>query len=170
MMSLSSLFKAKQTLFFIFILLAIFTYSIIITEYILASISIFAILISPFLSSSTKSNQSSLNEVMFEVLKNTSLGKLENRVTNIPNDNSKESEFAWCINDALDQIEAFMRDIQTSIEYSSNGKGYRRPYASGLHGVFHNVVLSLNETIPLISSGYDAQIKGKLSNQFSTCL
>ena len=169
MMNLSSLFKAKQTLLLVVALVVIFIYSIVIEEYILSAITLVSLALAPFIPASLHvgSNKSKLQVDMARVLKNTAEGKLEDRVTHIPDNGSSESEFAWSLNNALDQLEAFMRDIQTSIQSASIGHGYRKPYASGLHGVFKNTAISLEKTMTLISEGYDAQIKGKLSQEFS---
>jgi len=124
-------------------------------------------LLSLFKGKKNKITKSDLTLSMRRVLKNAANGKLEDRVTHIPDDGSAESEFAWSLNDVLDQLEAFMRDVQTSIVDASAGKSYRKPYASGLHGIFRNTAEELATVMEFISAGHDAQIKGKLSEKFS---
>ena len=82
-------------------------------------------LLSLFKTNNNKANHEKTHELVIKVLKDAANGKLEGRITNIPNDNSKESAFAWTINDVLDQLEAFMRDVETSIESAADGKTYQ---------------------------------------------
>jgi methyl-accepting chemotaxis protein len=107
------------------------------------------------------------NEVV-TILKEAAAGRLSARITRIPDDGSKESAFAWSINDALDQFEAFMRDVQTSIESAANGKTHRSTDPHGLHGIFRTTSEKLQLAISSISLGHETKIKSKLSDDFST--
>ena len=109
-----------------------------------------------------------MNDLVIKILKEAANGKLNGRITNIPNDNSKESAYAWTINDVLDQLEAFMRDIETSIEAASVGKTYRTTNPAGLHGIFRTTSEKLKLAISSISIGYETKIKGELSDDLST--
>ncbi|ABB43324.1 methyl-accepting chemotaxis sensory transducer [Sulfurimonas denitrificans DSM 1251] len=108
-----------------------------------------------------------MHDEIIKALKDAAAGKLSARITRIPNDNSKESAFAWSINDALDQFEAFMRDVQTSIESAANGKTHRSTDPHGLHGIFRTTSQKLQLAISSISLGHETKIKSKLSNDFS---
>ncbi len=166
-MNLSSLFKVKQTLFLFISIVAVVVYSLISGSYILSALLVLVLIVSVFIPASVSSKCSSVTFDMQRVLKNAANGKLEDRVTSIADNGSTESAFAWSLNDVLDQLEAFMRDIQTSIEAAASGKVYRKPYASGLHGIFRTTTEELSEVIDLISEGHNAQVKGNLSAQFS---
>ncbi len=115
-----------------------------------------------------KNKNTKLYADMQRVLKNMANGNLEDRVTHIPNDNSEESNFAWYINDALDQLEAFMRDIQTSMEAAAEGKAYRKPYSAGLRGAFSKVAKDLSGVIGFIADGYQSKVRGELSQAFAS--
>ena len=168
MTNLSSLFKVKQTLLLVVALLAVIIYGAVIGQYILSALLFAVLIISVFIPGvSEESTDTKIIDAMQRVLRSAAAGKLEDRVTHIPNDNSSLSKRAWALNDVLDQLEAFMRDVQTSIEAASVGNGYRKPYSSGLHGVFHKTSKELAEVMSLISGGYDARVKGDLSEQFS---
>jgi len=170
-MNLSSLFKNKQTLLLVITLIGIFIFSLIIASYILSVAILVTLVVSSFIPSTTQNKSkstSNLQTQMHHVIKNAANGKLEYRVTHIPDNNSPESEFAWAINDLLDQLEAFMRDASTSITCASEGKTYRRPYGSGLHGLFKATSINLKKAILSIASGYENRIRGEMSQQFST--
>ena len=116
----------------------------------------------------TNTKNTTLKKDMVRVLKDAAKGNLEGRVTHIPNDNSEDAEFAWALNDVLDQLEAFMRDTETTIKNASVGKTYRRTYPSGLHGIFRTTSEHLNKAISSIAAGYETKIKGELSENLST--
>ena len=166
-MNLSSTFKDNKTLFLLITLLGVIVYTIVIGSYIVAGVVVLALLISLFIPSSQTKNSSPVIQQMQKVLKEASEGKLENRITHIPNDGSTESDFAWTLNDLLDQLEAFMRDTATTIENAAVGKTYRRTYVSGLHGIFKNTAKELNKAISSIANGYTTKIRGEMSHKFS---
>jgi len=167
-MNLSSLFNNKQSLVLIVFLLIISTYSLIISEFIIAGLAIFAILITILIPEDiSTSNNSHLRVAINRVLKNAADGKLEDRITNIPNDNSTDSILAWHINDLLDQLEAFMREAQTTIESASQGKTYRVACPKGFHGAFNYVASQLNGAIEAINKGHIAKIRDDMSQKFS---
>lgn len=74
-------------------------------------------------------------------------------------------ELAWAVNDVLDQLEAFMRDISTSIEMASDGKTYRRTFPGGLHGMFKKTCMQLNGSIDAISLGHKTKVRGDVANR-----
>ena len=116
----------------------------------------------------TNTTNTTLKKDMVKVLKDAAKGNLEGRVTHIPNDNSEDAEFAWALNDVLDQLEAFMRDTETTIKNAAVGNTYRRTYPSGLHGIFHTTSEHLNKAIGSIAAGYETKVRGELSENLST--
>jgi methyl-accepting chemotaxis protein len=168
-MNLSSLFKNNQTLFLFAALGGVAIFALATGGYILASVVFLVLLLSAFIPAGSHTESSSeLYLSMRRVLKNAANGRLEDRVTHIPDNNSEESAFAWSINDVLDQLEAFMRDTATTIENASVGKTYRRTYPEGLHGVFNATANNLNKAISSIASGYETKIRGELAHNLSS--
>ncbi len=115
----------------------------------------------------TNSSSGDLGDKILSLLQNASDGKLSGRITNIPNDNSKESQIAWAVNDVLDQLEAFMRDTQTAIESASNGIAYRSTEPMGLRGMFKKASQNLKAAIEGIAMGIEVKIKSELSDRIS---
>ena len=168
-MNLLSLFKNNQSLALFITLLAVVIFGLVSANYILAVLVLVVLVISLFIPQSNSSSPSTgVPAAMQRVLKSASLGQLEDRVTNIPDDGSDLSKRAWYINDLLDQIEAFMRDASTSIENASAGKTYRRAYGTGLHGVFASTAEGLNDAIVSIALGNDTLIRGEMANEFGS--
>ena len=168
-MNLSSLFKNNQTLLLVVVLIGILIFGLFTANFLLSAVVFVALGISVFIPSTDKtSSTSNVQEQMYKVIKNASNGKLEDRITYIPDDGSQESEFAWAINDTIDQLEAFMREASTTIQNAAEGKTYRRTYAPGLHGLFHKTAIDLNKAIASIASGYETRIRGELAHNLST--
>jgi methyl-accepting chemotaxis protein len=124
-------------------------------------------LLSLFKINKNKKRHEQMYDEIIKVLKDAAGGKLSGRITGIPNDNSKDAAFAWSINDALDQFEAFMRDVQTSIEGAASGKTYRSTNPQGLHGIFRATSQKLKLAITSVATGYETRIKGALSDELS---
>ena len=168
-MNLSSLFKNNQSLVLLSTLLLVMIYGLFAQSYILSSLVFIVILVSMFIpTESLPAGDSAVRSSIYRVLTDAADGKLEDRVTNIPNDGSPLSALAWSVNDVLDQVEAFMREAHTSIEMASKGETYRRAYTSGLHGIFNYTAKDLNDAISSIASGYEQKIRGNLAHEFST--
>jgi methyl-accepting chemotaxis protein len=168
-MNLSSLFKNKQTLLLRATLLGVIVFGLVTANYILSGV-IFAIcLLSWFVPTDSNSAQTStLQKQIFSVLSDSAQGKLEKRVTNIPDDGSIDSILSWAVNDTLDQLETFMRDTATTIINASEGKTYRRTYPAGLHGLFYTTARDMNNAIASIASGYETKIRGEMAHNFSS--
>ncbi len=62
-------------------------------------------------------------------------GKFESRLTNI-SDGGELNEACWAVNNMLDKIEVFMREIRTSISKAGQGVFYRKLITDGLPGQF----------------------------------
>ncbi len=167
MMSLSSLFKNKQSLILLITAFFVFVYALIVAEYIVAGIVAGGMFLSLFFSSSSsRCDNMELKKAINRVIVDAANGKLEGRITHIPDDNSSDAILAWGINDLLDQVEAFMRETQTTIEMASQGKTYRRACPAGLHGTFNYVATKLNEAIGAINVGYLARIRDHMAQEF----
>ena len=168
-MNLSSLFKSKRTILLFITLIAIGVYGLIFAQYLLTAVSFLVVILSVFIPENAESPSDALiKSSIHRVLQKSAQGDLEDRITHIPDNDSELSKLAWNINDVLDQLEAFMRDVHTTIEHASTGKTYRRTFPAGLHGIFHSTANDLNKAIASIASGYETKIRGELSHNLST--
>ena len=166
-MNLLSLFKNKQTLTLFITLFGILIYSLIVANFILSIIIVLILVGVLFIPTTPLESTSKLSLDMQRVLQNAASGNLEDRVTHIPDNDSAESTFAWTINDVLDQLEAFIRDTDTTITNASAGNTYRRTYPSGLKGIFGTTAKNLNTAIKSIANGYETRVLGEVSQEFS---
>ena len=69
------------------------------------------------------------------VIKDAEYGFMESRITHIT-DHGEMFDLAWSVNDLLDQMETFMREIDAGIEFASNNQYHRRILIDGLEGVY----------------------------------
>ena len=166
-MNLSSLFKNRQTLTLLVGLIASLIYALVIANYILAVAILLVVLVAIVIPSENEAQSSRVILEMHKVLNQAANGNLEGRVTHIPKNDSQESQFAWALNDLLDQTEAFMRDTVTTIENSALGKTYRHSYPAGLKGLFYTTAKTLRGATKSIASGYETKIRGGMSDKFS---
>ena len=168
MTNLSSLFKNKQSLVLLLALAGLGIYGLF-SNYIVSIIAFVVLALATLIPSgaATQEDEQLLAQAI-EVMKKTSKGYLEDRITNIPDNESELSSFAWSINDALDQIEAFMRDAQTTIVDASAGKHYRVAFPQGLHGMFNITTNHFNSAIESIASGHKRKVISGLAQEFGT--
>ena len=166
-MNLLSLSKNKQALLLFISLVVVALYAFVTSQYIVGALLLFIVLLSLFLPSSSSEKKSDILSSIERVLANAAKGKLEDRITHIPDDKSTFSNIAWTVNDVLDQLEAFMRDTATTIEAASEGKTYRHTNPQGLQGIFHVTAKAVNGAITSIASGYETKMKGELSHEFT---
>lgn len=82
-------------------------------------------------------------EQITDIMSDASQGRFGGRITNI--DVEKELyDMAWHINDMLDQVEPFFREVNTTFKSASEGKFFRKTQPEGLHGDFNVSLQNLN--------------------------
>jgi len=85
------------------------------------------------------------------VLKKVANGNLYHRITNIDKTNNNLALISWNINNLLDQVEAFSRDISSSLKGIAKGDMTRKMLPSGLHGDFVRVSNEINAALDVIA-------------------
>lgn len=108
-----------------------------------------------------------------DIAKHVSEGHFGERVTHIP-EGGLASRIAWNLNDMLDQIETFFREVNTSFKYVSEKKAFRLPQSIGLHGTFRHTLGTLEESLQVIidnqKKGTRASLMGQLGQLNATNL
>ncbi len=118
-----------------------------------------------FFGGKSSSNGSSLKDQIQKVITEASNGNLEPRVTHIDM-NDPLSEIAWSINDLLDQVEAYMRDINTAVSDASNGLTWRKVYPQGLKGLFNYSSSNIAKGVEGIIEGNKEKFRAELGATF----
>ena len=83
-------------------------------------------------------------------------GNFETRLVNIT---EKEylGKLGWSINNFLDQLEVFMREVNTSIDYASQNKYFRRINTKGLNEGFKKTSQKINAAIDAMQAEFEEQ-------------
>ncbi len=161
--------KLKNINILVYFVLSILSsgYFAFISEYIAATIVLCASFIILFLpeNSDKDDGKEVLNQIE-KILKDISNGILVGRVILHSNKNKIEN-IAWNLNNALDQIEAILRESRYTVEAVSSGDFDRSMFSSGLHGEFIKSSNSIEKAINALKANAKYQIMGVLSNEFS---
>jgi methyl-accepting chemotaxis protein len=91
---------------------------------------------------------SQFTEKMLTVIKHIERGVFAYRINDIHYDDDL-GEISWALNNMLDQFEAFLKELVTSIHYSSIKKYFRKPISTGLHGAFIEAVAEVKASLDL---------------------
>ena len=101
------------------------------------------------------------------VLNNAVMGNLESRVTEI-DDNGKAGMICHQINNLIDQMETFMREMWTSIEYAGENEFFRNFNTKGLNPAFVFAGNKINESIGVMKENYMTQMRVHLNAELSS--
>ena len=93
-------------------------------------------------------------------------GNFENRQHHIAGGGELE-DLAWNINDLFDQIESILREVNTSIEYASHNKYFRRISTSGLNSTFIKTGSLVNISLDAMEEEFKNQEKDRFLNELS---
>ncbi|MFA6195822.1 MAG: methyl-accepting chemotaxis protein [Sulfurimonas sp.] len=100
------------------------------------------------------------------ILNNAVHGNLESRIIEIY-DTSKIGVICHQINNLIDQMETFMREMGTSIEYAGNHEFFRKFNTVGLNPAFGFAGNKINESIDIMNSNYISQLQVQLNADLS---
>lgn len=85
-------------------------------------------------------------EQLRDISNDVGRGFFERRFTNIVN-NDRLGELCWNINDMLDQLETFFREVDSSFKAASDERYYRKAMPVGLHGSFRTTLENINVSL-----------------------
>lgn len=103
-------------------------------------------------------------EGLIHLSKQVQQGKLEYRITDIP----KESELydiAWNFNEALDQMETYMREVGTSFQAAQNKQFYRKTQAQGINGLFTEGLGKIDISLEMMKENHFNTVRDELFSQ-----
>ncbi|MDH4943762.1 methyl-accepting chemotaxis protein [Sulfurimonas sp. C5] len=83
-------------------------------------------------------------------------GDFEIRLTHI-DEKGTLGRLAWDINYFMDQLEVFMREVNTSIDYASKNKYFRRVDANGLNYTYEKTANKINQALDAMRDEYLTQ-------------
>ncbi len=74
-------------------------------------------------------------------------------------------KIAWDINSFMDQIEVFMREVNTSIDYAAKNRYYRRIKAKGLNYTLQKTAKKINDAIDAMEAEYLEQAQKNFASE-----
>ena len=98
------------------------------------------------------------------VVRDVDNGKFESRITNIT-DGGELNEACWAVNNMLDKIEVFMREIRTSIGKAADGVFYRKVLVDGLPGQFKFNGSLINQALIAMESNAKQTERNKVNTE-----
>lgn len=109
--------------------------------------------------------KTSLNKSI-EVLNSAIKGDLESRIIGI-SDNGEAGIISHKINNLIDQMETFMREIGTSIGYAGNNEFFRKFNTLGMNPAFALAGSKINDSIEVMHMNHTTQMRIRLNTDLS---
>ena len=101
---------------------------------------------------SQRANQQ-LDQKVVQLCRQMARGELEQRITRIPS-HLPSAPSAHALNAALDQIEVYMRESATLIQYQRMRRFYRPILSEGVHGLFSTALDELENSLRAMEENY----------------
>ena len=104
-----------------------------------------------------------IEEALQRVTQNMVAGKLEDRVFPINTAiKTRLNGISLSVNNTLNQMETFIREVSSVFEFIHAGKFYRSTFPEGLHGVFASILKEIDGTVHKMEEGYWQKQKNEL--------
>ncbi|MBC9071092.1 hypothetical protein IAI53_03885 [Thauera sp. CAU 1555] len=94
-------------------------------------------------------------------------GRFSRRITHIDTLSPEVRTIAWSLNDALDQLETFFREVGTCVRAAGSGRFVRRPQQAGLHGEIARAAGTVSRALDEMASQHEAIERNKLFSELS---
>jgi len=107
-----------------------------------------------------------LSKSIFTLSQSISQGELEYRIANI-NSNLRNAAVSRQLNEAMDQMETFMREVETIFSKAEQGIYYRRAFYSGLRGSFKTSLARIDKSVGAMEQNYWAIAKDNMNVQLN---
>lgn len=101
------------------------------------------------------------------VLEDAVQGNFEARATNIV-DHGEAGRVCHGVNNLIDQMETFMREMRASIDYASNNEYFRRFNTQGLNPILAYAGDKINGSITSMQENYHHQLRTELNADLAT--
>jgi methyl-accepting chemotaxis protein len=88
-------------------------------------------------------------------------GRLEYRITQIPED-AELKDLAWNLNEALDQMETYMREVTTCFDSAQQKQFYRHTNPQGLNGLFAEGLKRIDTSLEQMQENHIRSMRDEL--------
>ncbi len=153
--------KILHSIFFVLIILGLVS-DIYFNHLSFNSIVLLGIAMVYFIQLYKRSNDETLYEKLLNITSEYASGKFEKRITHIKG-RGNIVQICEQINDIVDHLEAFLREIKSAIECSKEGKFYRKALSGGLNTTFAQNIEGINNALNAIEHNAKDSIRNALS-------
>ncbi|MBZ7938362.1 hypothetical protein H2277_00930 [Campylobacter sp. W0014] len=136
--------------------------TIFVHAYIGAVIVLFIIALVVYLFMYYKDEQIMIDK-LYDLCRELREGNFENRIVYIKTKSQKFAEISDNLNNTLDNLEAYLREISTSIACSQKGEFYRKALPEGLKGIFAHNIEFINKALANVENTSKSVFKNALS-------
>ncbi|TKX32109.1 bipartate energy taxis response protein CetA [Campylobacter estrildidarum] len=136
--------------------------SIFIHTYIGVAIFSLIMVLCAYLYSYHKDEQEMIDK-LYDLCKELKEGNFDNRIVYTKTKSKKFAEIADNLNNTIDNLEAYLREINTSIACSQQGEFYRKALPEGLRGIFAHNIEFINKALNNIENTAKSTFKNALS-------
>ena len=136
--------------------------TIFVHAYVGAVIVLLAIVLMIFLFIYYKDEQIMIDK-LYDLCKELREGNFENRVVYTKTKSKKIAEISDNLNNTLDNLEAYLREVNTSIACSQKGEFYRKALPEGLKGIFAHNIEFINKALANVENTSKSVFKNALS-------
>ncbi|TEY03526.1 hypothetical protein ELQ16_02955 [Campylobacter sp. US33a] len=153
----------KKTLYFgIFLNILALIIGIVAKEYYSLIFFVFSLCVLGFIYFLYDENEKNLN-LLLELSQELKNGNFDGRVVYTSMKNQKLAKICDDLNNTIDSLEAYLREINTSIECSQKHHFYRKALSKGLKGIFSSNIKFINEALGNIENTTKSVFKNALS-------
>jgi len=108
-----------------------------------------------------------LSESIFTLSESISKGELEYRIADI-NSNLRNAAVSFQLNEAMDQMETFMREVETIFSKAEQGIYYRRAFYTGLRGSFATSLKRIDKSVGAMEQNFWSTAKDEMNTQLNS--
>ncbi|WP_139470769.1 methyl-accepting chemotaxis protein [Campylobacter armoricus] len=105
------------------------------------------------------------NDKILELSRELKNGNFDSRIVYVKASDKKSKEIADNLNNTIDGLEAYLREINTSIACSQKGEYFRRAIPEGLKGIFVHNINFINKALDDIEKTGKSVFKNALSRE-----
>jgi methyl-accepting chemotaxis protein len=102
-----------------------------------------------------------------QIAEEVARGRFDSRITGVAASDDV-GRLCWNINDMLDQLEPYFREVGTAFAHACDGKGWRKCQPAGLHGVFRSSLENLNVSLEGMAATTREQMRNVLMSRIHT--
>ncbi|MFQ6341565.1 methyl-accepting chemotaxis protein [Campylobacter sp. VTCC 70190] len=136
--------------------------TILVHSYIGAVIFVATIALMIYLLNQYKDEQIMINKLLI-LCRELKEGNFDNRIIYVKTKSKNLAEIADNLNNTIDGLEAYLREINTSISCSQKGEFYRKALPEGLKGIFAHNIEFINKALANIEVTAKSTFKNALS-------